>query len=210
MVSEVGFTRPTSNSLSFSNSIASEEEMKMKGCVMMKFCSWVIVESSMVWNSTELPSVVRGRSYCCLVDKSYPTLCDSVDYSLQAPLSMVFSRQEYWSGLPFPSPRDLPDPGIKPVSPVLAGGFFTTEPPGKQLNEGRDTYVRDNSLQIVITDHLSGHAFASSWCNQHVTSVQKKAGHFRLSTLPEDRWLKSGPMKARSLTQTSPQAHSLM
>ena len=36
----------------------------------------------------------------------------------QAPLSMVFSRQEYWSGLPFPSPRDLPDPGIKPASPV--------------------------------------------------------------------------------------------
>ena len=52
----------------------------------------------------------------------------------QAPLSMGFSQQEYWSGLPFPSPRDLPDPGIKPVSPVtsaLAGGLFTTEPPGK-------------------------------------------------------------------------------
>ena len=47
----------------------------------------------------------------------------------QAPLSMGFSRQEYWSGLPFPSPGDLPDPGIDPVSPVLAGGFFTTEPP---------------------------------------------------------------------------------
>ena len=40
---------------------------------------------------------------------------------------MGFSRQEYWSGLPFPSPGDLPDPGIEPVSPGLAGGFFTTE-----------------------------------------------------------------------------------
>ena len=49
----------------------------------------------------------------------------------QAPLSMGFPRQEYWSGLPFPSPGDLPDPGIKPASPALAGGFFTTEPPGK-------------------------------------------------------------------------------
>ena len=49
----------------------------------------------------------------------------------QAPLSMGFSRQEYWSGLPFPSPKDLPDPGIKPTPFVLAGGFFTTEPPGK-------------------------------------------------------------------------------
>ena len=44
----------------------------------------------------------------------------------QALLSMEFSRQEYWSGLPFPPSRDLPDPGIKPASPALAGGFFTT------------------------------------------------------------------------------------
>ena len=49
----------------------------------------------------------------------------------QAPLSMEFFSQEYWSGLPFPTPGDLPDPGIKPGSPALAGGFFTTEPPGK-------------------------------------------------------------------------------
>ena len=50
------------------------------------------------------------------------------------PLSMEFSRQKYWSGLPFPPPRDLPDLGIKPVSlasPALAGRFFTTEPLGK-------------------------------------------------------------------------------
>ena len=49
---------------------------------------------------------------------------------------MRFSRQEYWSGLPFPSPGDLPNPGIKPVSltsPILAGGVFTTAPPGKPL-----------------------------------------------------------------------------
>ena len=52
----------------------------------------------------------------------------------QAPQSMGFSRQEYWSGLPFPTPGNLPGPGIKPMSPetlALAGGFFTTEPPGK-------------------------------------------------------------------------------
>ena len=44
---------------------------------------------------------------------------------------MGFSRQEYWSGLPFPSPGHLPNPGIKPVSPSLPGGFFATEQPGK-------------------------------------------------------------------------------
>jgi len=49
----------------------------------------------------------------------------------QALLPMGFPRQEYWSGLPFPSPGDFPGPEIEPASPVLAGGFFTTEPPGK-------------------------------------------------------------------------------
>ena len=54
----------------------------------------------------------------------------------QDPLSMGFSKQEYWSGFPFPSPGALPSPGIEPmslVSPALAGGFFTTEPPGNQV-----------------------------------------------------------------------------
>ena len=52
----------------------------------------------------------------------------------QAPLSIEFSRHEYWSGLPFPTPGDFPDPGIKPtslVSSALAEAFFTTEPSGK-------------------------------------------------------------------------------
>ena len=44
----------------------------------------------------------------------------------QAPLSMEFPSQGYWSGLPFPSPRDCPDPGTEPVSSALAGRFFTT------------------------------------------------------------------------------------
>ena len=49
----------------------------------------------------------------------------------QTPLSMGFPWQEYWSGLLFPSPGDLPDPGTELVSPALAGRFFATEPPGK-------------------------------------------------------------------------------
>ena len=49
----------------------------------------------------------------------------------QAPQSMDFSRQEYWSGLPFPSPRDLPNPGIKPGSPALQADTLPSEPPGK-------------------------------------------------------------------------------
>ena len=51
----------------------------------------------------------------------------------QAPLSMGFSSQGHWTGFPPPPPGDLPDPGIKPTSPALAGGFLTTEPPGNTL-----------------------------------------------------------------------------
>ena len=51
----------------------------------------------------------------------------------QAPLSVGFLWQEHWSGLPFPSSRDL-DPGIEPTAPQLAGRFFTTAPPGRPLN----------------------------------------------------------------------------
>ena len=66
-----------------------------------------------------------------LVTKSRPTLVTPWTVAYQAPLSMGFFRQEYWSGLPFLYPGDLPDPGIRPRSPALAGGFFTAEPPGK-------------------------------------------------------------------------------
>ena len=51
----------------------------------------------------------------------------------QAPLSMGFSRQEYWSGLPFPSPGDRPNPGIEPRSPALQADALNSEPPGKPI-----------------------------------------------------------------------------
>ena len=60
---------------------------------------------------------------------------------------MGFLRQEYWSGLPFPSPGDLPDPGIKPVSPALTGRFFNTEPPGK--HRGVKTLQNCPNVQIM-------------------------------------------------------------
>ena len=53
----------------------------------------------------------------------------------QAPPSMGFPRQEYWSGLPFPSPGDLPNPGIEPRSPALEADALTSEPPGKPKKE---------------------------------------------------------------------------
>ena len=66
-----------------------------------------------------------------LVAQSCQILCDPMSVTHQAPLSMEFSRQEYWSGLPFPPSGDLPHPGLEletPVSPAIVGRFFTTEP----------------------------------------------------------------------------------
>ena len=62
----------------------------------------------------------------CVCVQSCPTLCYPMDCSLQAPLSIEFPRLECWSGLPFPSPGDLPDPGIEPAFSALIGRLFTT------------------------------------------------------------------------------------
>ena len=63
--------------------------------------------------------------HTCSVTRLCPTLCNPMDC-----LSVGLSRQEYWSGLPFPPPGHLPNPGIKPMPPALAGRILTTEPPG--------------------------------------------------------------------------------
>ena len=76
--------------------------------------------------STDLKVKVKSFSRVPLFATPWTVAC-------QAPPSMGFSRQEYWSGVPLPSLGDLPDPGIEPmslVSPALAGRFFTTVPPG--------------------------------------------------------------------------------
>ena len=77
------------------------------------------------WNSQPPLRAVCRHAQSCL------TLWDPMDCSPKAPRSMEFSRQEYWSGLPFPPPGDLPIPETEP--PALAGEFFIPEPPGKCL-----------------------------------------------------------------------------
>ena len=84
-------------------------------------------------------------SVVCVPAQSCMTLCYPVDCSHpQAPLSMEFSRQEYWSGLPFPTPRYLPDPVVETASlesPALAGGFYIMVLPGKHLVICRKCYI---------------------------------------------------------------------
>ena len=75
------------------------------------------------------------------------TLCDPWTIACQAPLSTAFSRQEYWNGLPFPSPGHLPEPGIEPATPALAAGFFSTAPPGKPKGRARCVWAAKYRLQ---------------------------------------------------------------
>ena len=86
----------------------------------------------------------------------------------QVPLSMEFSRQEYYSGLPFPSPGDLPNPGIEFTSPALAGGFFTSEGSGKPLT-GRKTEAQGEVLRGSV--HRAGK------CQSAVCNIVIFSGH---------------------------------
>ena len=70
----------------------------------------------------------------------------------QVPLSMGFSRQEYWSGLPFPPPGDLPDPGIQPMAPGWQVDSLPAESPGKPCNQ--DILVRQNDLRAAPLSHI--------------------------------------------------------
>ena len=82
---------------------------------------------------------------CMLNRFSQVSLCDAVECGPQASLSMGFSRQEYWSGLPFAPLGDPPDPRTEPTSPVspaLANRSFTTEPPGKPSHSNSDDQNR--------------------------------------------------------------------
>ena len=99
-------------------------------------CTYHCFSFPFYWNIADLQSCV---SFCCSVKWSVTCALNHFSHvqlfetlwtvSHQARLSMGFSRQEYWNGLPCPPPGYLPDPGIKPmslISPALAGGFFTT------------------------------------------------------------------------------------
>ena len=87
-------------------------------------CSYYLLS----WNYRESLFLGKVKSLSCV--RLFATLW-TVAY--QAPLSMGFSRQEYWSGLPFPSPGGFPNPGIEPRSPTLQTDALTSEPPGKPI-----------------------------------------------------------------------------
>ena len=121
--------------------------------------------------------------------------------TFQAPVSMGFPRQEYWSGLPFPSPGDLPDPGIKLASPALAGRLFTTGPPGKPT---MDYSVQFSSVaQSCLT--LQPHALYKVICpfkNKKEMTSHSSILAWEIPWTEEPGWLQSMGLQ-NSWTQLS-------
>ena len=147
-------------------------------------CVCVCVRArSVAWN-TELACVcvcvcvcarvrVRARAQSLSCIWLFATLW-TID--CRAPLSMRFSRQKYWSRLPFPSPGDLPAPGIEPASPALGDGFFTTESPGKPFVSLWSHFFQLIKLNLVLCVFLLRYIawyilFIQNWRNCSNTPV---------------------------------------
>ena len=100
-------------------------------------CVSICIDGSKAIVDKSAATLIKVESGGGLVTQLCPILATPWTVTHLAPLSMGFSRQEYWSGLPFPSPGDLPDPGIELGSHALQGDSLMTEPPGK-LNQGSE------------------------------------------------------------------------
>ena len=119
-----------------------------------------------------------------LVTKSCATLAIPWTITCQAPLSMRFSRQEYWSGLPFPSPGDLPDAGIEPKSPALQEDSLSTE------LQGKPDLVNYLEVYLLISKHgLTSHCiintvlFTVEICISKLTALWSENSVYRKLTL---------------------------
>ena len=122
------------------------------------------------------------EKYGGLVAKSCPTLVIPWTVACQAPLSMGFSRWEYWNGLPFPSPEDLPNPGIKPGSPALQADSLLTELWGKPLGHRLAGKRRRKERQLNGSAFQEFRGFDKEW---------RWEGLGREENIEEERWLTS-------------------
>ena len=107
------------------------------------------------------------------VAQSCPTPCDPWTVAYQAPPSMGFSRQGCWSGLPFPSPGDLPDPGIEPGSPALQADALPSEPPGKPQITSKRHQKRSWKQQAVARQRQARRAVSAVWISAGQLCLQK-------------------------------------
>ena len=98
-------------------------------------------------------------AHACSVAQSCLTLWDSMGCSLPDSSVHGIFQEEYWSMLPFPPPEDLPNPGIKPVSPALAGVLFTTVPPGSLME-----------VVCIVRDRIQGTCFTFLLCMRAISA----------------------------------------
>ena len=124
----------------FSRGSSQPRDRTQVFCITGRFFTvWVTREAHIwayVWRKVKVKSLSRVRLFATPWTVAH-----------QAPPSIGFSRQQYWSGLPFPSPGDLPNPGIEPGFPALEADALTSEPPGKTLVQ-KDTHPSDHSSTI--------------------------------------------------------------
>ena len=109
------------------------KKKKKKSLLQVPSFSWLVL--GILHFSLILTAIEQGKYYFLKVKSLSCVQLFATPWTIayQAPLSMGFSRQGFWSGLPFPSPEDLPNPGIKPGSPILQADALPSEPPGKPL-----------------------------------------------------------------------------
>ena len=147
--------------------------------------------------ATQVSSIQTHKCHCVLRHVWLFTTPWAVAH--QAPLSMGFSRQEYWIGLPCPSPRGLPNLGIEPTSPALAGWFFTTEPPGKSTKQpiGLPTPNLYSLLKMLLF-----------FVDEVIHSLRRQSDHF--SESQSRTWLKRlSSSSSRYYLQATDLLHSL-
>ena len=154
-VAELGFLLPTDLQpccftfcISYREFLPKSIICQLKRCTMcelqVKFYLWENEGCSLGDSTSDSSERLLQRGSVVVQSLSRVRLFATPQAVGQAPLSMGLSQQEYWSGLPFPSSGNLPDPGIELTSPTLAGGFFfTTEPPEKPQRSSRErSYLR--------------------------------------------------------------------
>ena len=131
--------------------------------------NWVLPTRQM---SEQKPYTDTSPKSKSKVVQSCLTLCNPVDYSPPGSSLMGFSRQGYWSGLPFPSPGDLPNPGIKPGSSALQADSLTSEPPGKPTSPKKKFKWPTDMWKRCSISPIFRKVYIKTTVSCHLTSVR--------------------------------------
>ena len=142
--------------------------------------------------SQQLVNFVVVQSLCvlCFIAQSCPTLSTPWTAALQAPLPLGFSRQEHWSGLPCPSPGDLPSPGIEPRSPALRADSLPPEPPRKPCWVMSVTAFILYLSKVLLAWNINLYLASVIWKERKSLMLQEEKEKGRKER--EERWRKEG------------------